>query len=197
MHGTIAQELTRYSRRLRPYFVISVALFAAGIVLGVVAVTYHTGMAHRLEQSLKGFVEIFRSLSTVQLAGTIFLNNTVKSAAAILLGVFLGVLPVIFLLINGAALGAVVYLSIGTRGVWQSTMTILPHGILELPAVLCATSIGLMLGSYAIKRLTGKAHGTLSGEITQAVKFFCAVIVPLLLVAALVEAYLTPLIAKL
>jgi stage II sporulation protein M len=131
------------------------------------------------------------------LAAAIFLNNTAKSAAAIILGTLVGILPVVFLLINGVALGAIVYISLGTRGVWHSTMTILPHGILELPAVLLATSIGLMLGSRVIKRLTGKSAVSLREELAQAGKFFCAVIVPVLLIAALVEAYLTPIIAKL
>ena len=54
-----------------------------------------------------------------------------------------------------------------------------------------------MLGSRAIKRLAGKSAVSLREELVQAGKFFCAVIVPVLLVAALVEAYLTPIIAKL
>ena len=197
MRATTAHELIGYAKRLKPYFLTSIAIFACGVVLGIVAVNYHAGLAQRLEQMLIGFVDNFRGLSTPQLAAAIFLNNTAKSAAAIILGTLVGILPVVFLLINGVALGAIVYISLGTRGIWQSTMTILPHGILELPAVLLATSIGLLLGGRAIKRLAGKSAVSLREELVQAGKFFCAVIVPVLLVAALVEAYLTPIIAKL
>jgi stage II sporulation protein M len=197
MRFTTALELIGYSKRLKPYFLTSIAIFVCGVVLGIIAVNYHAGLALRLQQMLIGFVDNFRGLSRPQLAAAIFLNNTVKSAAAIILGTLVGILPVVFLLINGVALGAIMYISLGTRGIWQSTMTILPHGILELPAVLLATSIGLMLGSRAIKRLAGKSVVSLREELAQAGKFFCAVIVPVLLVAALVKAYLTPLIAKL
>jgi stage II sporulation protein M len=197
MRCETTQDLIRYSRRIRPYFLMSVAIFAVGVVLGIIAVNYHAGLAKRLEQTLVGFVDNFRGLSKPQLAAAIFVNNTVKSAAAIILGLLVGILPVFFLLANGVALGAIVYISLGTRGIWQSTMTIIPHGILELPAVLLATSIGLMLGSYAIKRLTSKTDVTLRDELVGAIKFFCAVIVPVLFVAALVEAYLTPVIAML
>ena len=63
MYGTIAQELTHYSKRLKPYFAISIAIFAVAAVLGAVAVTYHAGLAKRLEQTLVGFVDNFRGLS--------------------------------------------------------------------------------------------------------------------------------------
>ena len=197
MHGRFTQEMLRYSRRLKPYFVMSVAIFVIGAILGVLAVNYHDGLAKRLEQMLVGFIDNFRGLSKPKLVAAIFFNNTVKSAAAIILGTLVGIVPVFFLLINGVALGAIVYISLGTRGIWHSTMAIIPHGIVELPAVLLATSMGLLLGGIVLKRLTRKAQSSWRAEVGQAARFFCAVIVPLLLIAALVEVYLTPIIARL
>lgn len=191
------ETLSAYFKRLRPYFVGSVALFGAGALVGALLVNLHSGLANQLEKSVMGFAGMFRGLSKLQLAGAIFLNNSVKSAMAIFLGTLLGILPVIFLLINGAALGAIVYVSLGSRGVWLSTMAILPHGIIELPAVLLATSIGLLLGGQVLKRLARRPLPPLRNELASAARFLFKVIVPMLLIAALIEAYLTPVLAKL
>lgn len=191
------ESLTSYLKRLRPYFVWSFVLFGLGALAGVLLVNLHSGLATQLEKSLMGFAGMFRGLPKWQLAGAIFLNNSIKSAAAIFLGTLLGLLPVVFLVVNGAALGAIVSVSLGARGVWQSTMAILPHGIIELPAVLLATSIGLLLGSHVVRRLLRRQQPPLRAEFALASRFLFKVIVPLLLAAALIEAYLTPVLARL
>ncbi|MBM4263567.1 MAG: stage II sporulation protein M [Deltaproteobacteria bacterium] len=197
MVDAMRESLLDYTKRLRPYFVWSVLLFGLGALAGVLLVNLHAGLAGQLEKSLMGFAGMFRGLSKLQLAGAIFLNNSVKSAMAIFLGTLLGILPVVFLLVNGAALGAIVSVSLGSRGIWQSTMAILPHGVIELPAVFLATSIGLLLGSHLFKRLLRRQPKPLRQELAHASRFLFWVIVPLLLIAALIEAYLTPVLAKL
>jgi stage II sporulation protein M len=76
-------------------------------------------------------------------------------------------------------------------------MTIAPHGILELPAILLGTSIGLRLGTQAWRRLAGKADKTLLAELGDGLRIYFTVIVPLLLVAAAIEVYVTPHVAGL
>ena len=195
MYGAQRQEIVAYLRRIIPYFMLSIAIFSAGVVLGVIAVRHNAELADYLRRSVVGFVEHFHGLSKPRLAAAIFLNNGLKSLGAMLLGVLLGLAPLLVLIVNGAALGAIVFLTIPVRGLERTLLAILPHGVLELPAVWLATSIGLMLGGLAIKRLVKKADVDLRNEIARAGKFFFAAIVPLLFFAALVEAYLTPLIA--
>ena len=67
----------------------------------------------------------------------------------------------------------------------------MPHGVLELPAVFLGSAIGLMMGASFTRRLTAKSENTIGAELGQALRFFATVIVPLLLLAALVEAYVT------
>jgi len=68
---------------------------------------------------------------------------------------------------------------------------------LELPAVLLGSSIGLMLGAHSIKQIFRATETTLRSELGRALKFFFAVIVPLLMLAALVEAFVTSVVARL
>ena len=139
---------------------------------------------------------MFRGLPRLQLAAAIFINNALKALFVITFGALAGVVPVLFLLVNGVTLGLVMYSSILSRGVWASLLAILPHGVLELPAVLLGTAIGLMLGKHAIRRLLGAAETTLSSELGRALRFFLSVIVPLLLVAALIETFISAVLAR-
>src|SRR5262245_36083454 len=116
MNRATVHELRDYLRRIMPYFALSVAIFAAGVVLGVLVVRHNAEIADRLRESVIGFVGNFRGLSKPQLAAAIFLNNGLKSLGAMFLGVLLGLVPLLVLLVNGAALGALVFLAIPGRG---------------------------------------------------------------------------------
>ena len=157
---------------------------------------YFPQIADKLAASVAGFVKIFRGLPPLQLAGAIFFNNAIKTLLVIALGVLFGVATIFFLVVNGAALGIVFYLSVHSRGWLSSLLVIVPHGVLELPAVLLGASIGLLLGRHSIHRLIGKAHTSFGSELARALAFFMVVIVPLLILAALVEAFITPALAR-
>ena len=186
-----AEEIRSYLHRLRPYLVASIVFFGVGFVIGLMIVNRFPQMADTFESSLASFVKIFRGLPKLQLAAAIFVNNTVKTLGVILLGTLFGVIPAFFLIVNGAALGVVWSLSSETRGVWVSLLSLLPHGILELPAVFLGTAIGIMMGTSIARKLFAKSANKIGTELGQALKFFAIVIVPLLLVAAFVEAYVT------
>jgi stage II sporulation protein M len=186
-----SEERRAYLKRLYPYLKTSLGIFVSGIVIGLIIVSRFPELAEHFESSVVGFVKIFRGLSKLQLAGAIFLNNTLKTLLAILLGSLLGIIPAVFLLANGVALGVVFSLSAQTRGPWLSLLSIVPHGLLELPAVFLSSSIGLMVGSHVMRQLFARSETTLVGEIGRGLRFFCTVILPLLLIAALVEAFLT------
>ena len=115
----------------------------------------------------------------------------------ILLGRFFGLLPVVFLFANGAAIAIAVYSSSQLRGLSHSLLILVPHGLLELPAVLLGTSVGLMIGFETVKRVFGKADRSDGGQLGAALKFFVTVIVPLLIIAASIEVFITPVVARL
>jgi stage II sporulation protein M len=186
-----AEERRAYFQRLYPYLKITLVIFGSGFLIGLAAVSHFPGLADHFQSSVVGFVKIFRGLSKVQLTVAIFLNNTLKTVLAILLGSVFGIIPAVFLLANGIALGVVFSLSAQSRGVWLSLLSIVPHGILELPAIFLGTSIGLMIGTHVMKRLFRPPATTLGAELACALRFFCTVILPLLFIAALVEAFLT------
>ena len=184
-------ERLHYQRKLRPYFITSVCILAGGGLLGAVAMSYAPDTSQYFDENIAGFVRLFRALPKLELAAAIFLNNTIKALLVAVGGTALGILPVIFIFANGAAVGFVLYGSIQSRGLLTALLAILPHGIFELPAVLLATSMGLLLGRSSIKKLFGSGETAIANELALALKFFVRVVVPLLAFAALVEAFVT------
>ncbi len=180
-----------YFRELRPFLIASLIFFAVGLTFGVAIASHYPGLADHFGDSITGFLKTFRGLPKPQLAVAIFLNNSVKTLAAILLGLAIGIVPALFLVVNGVVLGVVFFLSSHSRGVWPSLLAILPHGILELAAVFLGTAIGLMLGDHVLKRILKKSEAKIKTELGRALRFFAIVIVPMLLIAALIEAFVT------
>jgi len=184
-------DLRGYLRELRPYLIASVIFFAVGAAFGTAVASRFPGLADYFGDSVTGFLKTFRGLPKPELAAAIFLNNSVKTLAAILLGLAVGIVPALFLVVNGVVLGVVFLLSSQSRGAWPSLLAILPHGILELAAVFLGTAIGLMLGDRILKRIMRKSDARIKPELGRALRFFAVVIVPMLLIAALIEAFIT------
>jgi stage II sporulation protein M len=189
-----SDERSAYLRELRPYLVASIIFFAVGAVIGAAVASRFPGLADNFGDSIAGFLKTFRGLPKPQLAAAIFLNNSIKTLAAILLGLAIGVVPALFLIINGVVLGVVFFLSSYSRGLWPSLLSILPHGILELTAVFLGTAIGLLLGNIVLKRMLRKSDAKIRPALIRGLRFYAIVIVPMLLVAAMIEAFITTMI---
>jgi stage II sporulation protein M len=182
---------------LRPFAVASVVLFGLSALGGGFAIIFYPETAAQLQDFLKQFAKTFQGMSKPALTVAIFFNNSLKTLLVIVCGPLFGLVPVIFLLINGAILGAVIPAAVESRGLWIALMTLLPHGIFELPAIFLGTSIGLRLGVHPLRRLVGHTEMTLYREFVRGLRVFAKVILPLLLLAAAVEVFVTPLIAGL
>ncbi len=187
-----SQEQSRYLRELKPYFIASVLLILAGMVCGVAASAYAPKLSSAPGEALQEFGKLFLGLSKPYLAAAIFLNNGLKTLAVIVVGTLGGILPLVFLLVNGYVLGIVLDVTIRSEGALAAFLAVAPHGALELPAILLGTSIGLMVGVRAVKRLFGKGERTIPDELARALRFFLIIIVPLLLLSAFIEAFITP-----
>jgi len=195
-HSIVRQQYD-YLRGLGKYLCVSLAFLIAGVGAGVAAIFSYPALSDHLQRELVGFVHIFRALPKMNLLLAIFFNNAVKTLLVIVLGRFFGLLPALFLLANGAAIAIAVYSSSQLRGLTHSILILVPHGLLELPAVLLGTSVGFMIGFHSFRRVLGKADRSNTGQLGAALRFFLVVIVPLLIVAASIEVFITPVVAGL
>lgn len=181
----------RYFRELRPFLFTTVLLFALGTIAGSLLAGHSTFAGLKINESLGGFAQMFINLPKPILALMIFANNAVKTLLVIVLGIAFAIVPLVFVLVNGVAIGVVLHLATESKGLAYSILAIVPHGVFELPGVLCGAAIGLMLGNKAIRRLFRKSEFKVGSELSRALKIFATTIVPLLLIGAITEAYLT------
>jgi uncharacterized membrane protein SpoIIM required for sporulation/ABC-type transport system involved in multi-copper enzyme maturation permease subunit len=120
----------------------------------------------------------------------------------LLLGLVLGLVSfsILGMLPLFASMGVVGYLMALLMGnglpVWNYAMFVIPHGILEIPAVILATAAVLQSGAVLAAPTPGKSIGQIWLEsLADWCKVMVGVVIPLLLIAAMIEAWLTPRIA--
>jgi stage II sporulation protein M len=187
----LSQTRREYFRDLKPYLVTAILLFVLGILAGSLLAGHPAFPAVKVSESLGGIAQMFLNLSKPVLALMIFANNAVKTLLVIVLGIAFAIVPLAFILVNGLAIGVVLHLTAQSKGLAYALLATVPHGVFELPGVLAGAAIGLMLGNKAISRLFRKSELKVGSELSRALKIFASTIVPLLLIGAITEAYLT------
>lgn len=154
------------------------------IFLGLCFIFTVTGrLFSNLTGNLLNFIEKgfsgFAGLNPLQLLVAIFSKNLIASLFVAFTSCYLYGIPIfIFLLINTAAIGALLSMYPGF------VIALLPHGVIEIPAVSIALALGWHLWRRK-ERTWRKIH-------IQDVIYFLKTVVPLLFVAAVVEVYITP-----
>ena len=179
-----------YLKSIRVYILLAVALFALTTIMGYFAAELDPGMAASWTKELE-MLKWIMDQPPILIMIIIFLKNLLSCAMAVLLGLGLGLVPLLVVTSNGFLLGIVSYGAIQKAGVLYLLAGILPHGIIELPTVLLSIAIGFRLGHLLIFTLLGE-EADLSGETRMAMHFLLRWIMPLLLVAASIETFITP-----
>lgn len=133
------------------------------------------------------------SLHPFMIMLVIFLNNAFVSLLFLVLGLGLGILPVIFVAFNGYVVGVLSHLVAEERGLLFILLALVPHGIIELPMVFLAAGIGLRLGHQVLAALIGRPT-EIKKEFKDGIRFYFRWIVPFLFVAAVIETFVTPLL---
>ncbi len=139
-----------------------------------------------VEQIRKLIEEVLRQtegMSMFELIGFIFFRNALVSFIGILFGILFGVTPLFFSIENGYVLGFVSKLSVQADG-FLSLWRILPHGIFELPAVFISLGLGIKLGTFMFQK---KKLKSLKDYLKNSLRTFLLIILPLLIVAGIIE----------
>lgn len=200
------------------YIAIAIVMLLLGIVAGYF---FPMVFSHQLAPSLKELTTIAARTKEAHswwlTFGTIFLHNTAAMVAMMIFGSVLCVYPMFILWTNGLVVGYLAITIYQTRGIlpWKMFVYgILPHGIFELSAFIWAAAIGIANGIAVIRYfgwqfsrhlqdsemtsglLTTRESGAsiylrpLVGRSLRSLPY----IIILLLIAALVETSVTPLL---
>ena len=172
--------------------------------------SFSSDLAPDIQDILNQVLELANQIgigNAVDLFTFILINNLIAVFSVIIGGLLLGISPILSSMVNGYVIGIVVG-GLIIDGRWEIIAPgILPHGILELPALFLAIALGLKVGRsvyHAIKTTTrNKSSKGWYQKYRQAIlqvepvlygalKFAWNAIVPLIAIAALIEATATP-----
>lgn len=140
----------------------------------------------KILEFIKELVEKTSGMSQIELILFIFLNNLQSTFIALITGVFFGAIPIFASISNGYLVGFVgnaVTQEQGLIALWR----LLPHGIFELPAIFISLGLGLKISSFIFKKQKTKK---LKKYLIQSLKTFILIVIPLLVIAAIIEGIL-------
>jgi uncharacterized membrane protein SpoIIM required for sporulation len=141
--------------------------------------------------------EIEERMNVTYLAPYLFFNNTRAVFVIFLVGtVSFSVLGVLAYVLNIALIGGLfgVIQLFGDIPVWPLFLGgVLPHGIFEIPALLAGSAAMLYFGVSLVTPQAGRSFGEAGVELfADWCKVYVGIVVPLMAVAAVIEAYITP-----
>lgn len=188
------RQFAGYLYDIRLFIAIVVALFILSGAIGYMVPQASPETSKALLSGLQQKADQLSDQSELMMMLGIFSNNAAGSLMALLFGLIAGIFPVFFVAANGMVIGIVLELMVAKLGVATGAAVfaagILPHGILELPAVLVSTAIGLKLGYEALRSVI-RREDSVTGEIGKGLLIFFFWILPILFIAAIIETFVT------
>lgn len=162
----------------------------AAIILFVVSTLIGFIFPVLFEEQILGFLEDLiletEGKGVLEMIIFLFLNNIQSAFFGMIFGVFIGIFSIFNAIVNGYVLGFVANKVVAVEGIFV-LWRILPHGIFELPALFLSLGLGLKMGSFVFQK---RAWRSLKEYFIKSLLTFLLVIVPLLIIAAIIEGIL-------
>ncbi len=165
------------------YVWIAIGLFVLFSVVGFV----FADKLGFIDEILRDLLEDVEGLSSFEMIVYILGNNAQSAFFAIIFGSLFGVVPILNAVFNGVVLGYVLEGVYGVAGIWEF-WRLLPHGIFELPAIFISLGLGIKLGMFPFTR--GDKWKEFKMRLVNSLVVFVSIILPLLIVAAVIEGVL-------
>ena len=176
------------------WVLIAVALFVIGLVVGLTPQPEIAGLMAGDLAALEELAGLLSTLPQFVIFLIIFFKNVSAMVISFILSPILCLVPILTLALNGWLLAFVSNLVVQQESIGFVLAGVLPHGIFEIPALIIGQAAALSFGSMAILALFRKdKRPLLLPNIKQDLKYLLMA-VALLLPAAIIETYLTPLL---
>lgn len=131
-----------YIKNLKAYFLTSLFLF---LLIGIFGFLFPYFFKEQIMNLIAELLRQTKDLGIIDLISFIISNNIKSAFLGMIFGVFLGIIPLMVIIINGYVLGFVAKETVGVEG-FSVLFRLLPHGIFELPAVIISLALGLKIG---------------------------------------------------
>jgi stage II sporulation protein M len=199
------EDVVMALKRVAPSFWITLVIGVASVLVAYFYMdanlpntVYHDQKLGETLKSIKSF--LMDNDSGESLTALLFWHNLRAELIIMVLGVFsFGVLSIVAFIGNFALIGGVLATVrlVGLSPWLVFASGVLPHGIVELPSVILLSAVVLHMGLRLVTPQEGRSIGeTMIVTFADVVKVFIAVCIPLLVIAALIEANITPAILQ-
>lgn len=176
--------------------IIIFLLFFATITVGWVGTTQNPEIGENLMKLFEKEVasQILGSDSS-EICVKLFINNFETCVLLFLGGASFGILTIFIMSLNGIVIGAIMEIIHKDHSWAFIAAALIPHGIFEIPAFIISGALGVLLAQSLIAEWYGGADTAV--EAQKLARMFLLYVLPLVAVAACVEAFITPVIIQL
>ena len=173
---------------------LAVFLFGIGLVWGLATPMSIISIFSEDVAALEELADFLTPLPQASVFVLIFIKNVSAVLISFVLSPIFCLVPVLALIINGGFLGSVSTLVIQEESLGYLLTGLLPHGILELPALIMGEAVALSFGVAVTLALFKKERrNLLLPNLRQNLRYLI-VAFTLFLPAAIIETYVTPLL---
>lgn len=171
--------------------VFTCILFAASVTAGVALTLGNPEAGQQLLDLFREAIlgEVLDSSAPV-LAATLFFNNLQACIVMFLGGASFGILTAFVIITNGVVIGSIVELVRQQQGWLYIAAALLPHGIFEIPAFIISGTLGFLLARSLWNEWN--LQGDAAAEASRMGRTFLLYVLPLVFLAAVTEAFITP-----
>lgn len=195
------KALAFLKRLLRPFLLLSLLFLAVAVATHFILAARYRGDPALMQQHMAQLMALIDGKDLLDENGrlsawALFLNNFLAAGMAVVTGLlpFLFV-PLVTLSLNASIVGvlsAIMAVS-GQRSLYVLAVSVLPHGIFEIPALLIGVAMGCTLCFDISARILYRRRDLpFLVLLFEMIRLLVLVVVPLLAVAAVIETYGTP-----
>ncbi len=176
---------------IKKWILISSILFLTGLLIGII------NPSTDIFNSLDYLTDVAGDVSSLSSFGLFIfyaINNIFKIILSFIFSPLLCALPVLSLIVNGWVISNVGYYIIDIQQYPVSffIMGLLPHGIIEIPAFIIGQAAALSLGTMTIAAVFVKEKRPYLFQNLRKNLKYLGLVVLLLILAAGIEAFITP-----
>jgi stage II sporulation protein M len=178
------------------WVLIAIILFAGGLLLGLATPSSLSGLPSQDLAQLKELAGFLVSLPPWAAFIFIFLKNVSALLVSLILSPILCLIPAFAVVVNAWLLGFVSAAVVQEKSVGYLLAGVLPHGIFEIPAFIMGEAVAFSLGAAVLVALFRKDKRAMVGSTFKSNAKYLVIALALFLLAAIIEAYVTPLFLR-
>jgi len=176
--------------------IVVLLLFMATVTVGWVGSAQNPAIGEELlklfEKEVAGQID---GNNPADMCVKLFFNNLQACILLFLGGATFGILTIFIMSLNGIVIGAIMEMVSKEHTALFVAAAIVPHGIFEIPAFIISGALGILLAQSLIAEWYGGGDSAIAAHAFA--RLFLAVVLPLVATAAIVEAFITPVVIHL